>query len=71
MQSEGPGPHLLPASPPVLPWDKFADWIGMSDQPGVVQAWLARGYIPTVKIGKYLMVNVALYNKWLLEREDD
>jgi hypothetical protein len=70
MQPEGPDVQKFTVAPPVMPWDQFCDWIGMGDQAGIVQAWLARGYIPTVKIGKYLMVNVALYHKQLLDRDD-
>lgn len=71
MQSEGPGPQIPNVAPPVMPMDQFIDWIGMSEDPGVVKAWFSRGYIPTLRIGKYRMVNVALYMKLLTEREDD
>lgn len=69
MDTEGFDPQKLRGAPPLMPWAMFADWIGMGDEPGVVEAWLARGYIPTIKIGKRVMVNVTLLNKDLLERE--
>ena len=69
MDTEGFDPQKLHGAPPLMPWALFADWIGMGDEPGVVEAWLARGYIPTIKIGKRVMVNVTLLNKDLLERE--
>lgn len=58
-------------APPVMPWREFADWIAMKDEHDVVEAWIKRGYLPTVKIGKYRMVNVALLTKNLLDAEDD
>ncbi|WP_425222019.1 DNA-binding protein [Pseudomonas sp.] len=57
-----------PPPPPLMPWREFADWIRMDHD--IVRGWIRRGYIPTVKLGKHMMINVAL----LLERlrdEDD
>jgi len=60
----------LPQSVPVLmPWQKFAEWIGMGDEPIVVRTWLERGYLPSQKVGKRTMVNVALLHQQLLEQE--
>lgn len=50
-------------APPVLPWAKFADWIQV--EPGVVRAWIDRGYLPVTKIGKYTLVNVELFRQQL------
>ncbi|WP_312483936.1 DNA-binding protein [Stutzerimonas nitrititolerans] len=33
------------------------------------RAWVYRGVIPTVKLGKRRMVNSALLRNWLLEQE--
>lgn len=33
------------------------------------RAWVYRGVIPTVKLGKRRMVNSALMRSWLLEQE--
>lgn len=55
--------------PPIMPWALFVDWIGMSEHSGKVEAWIQRGYIPKVKIGKHVMVNVALFIKELHERD--
>lgn len=54
-------------APPVLPWAKFADWIGV--EPGIVRGWVDRGYLPTTRIGKHLLINVELFRKQLLEQE--
>ena len=54
-------------APPVIPWRDFATWIQLSDD--VVEHWVKRGYLPTVKIGRYRMVNVALLTQQLLNEE--
>lgn len=69
MVGEGIQAQRLFGAPPLMPWQAFADWIGMNEEPQVVRAWLDRGYLPTVKIGKRVMVNVALLTKELLEKE--
>jgi len=58
----------LKNAPPVLPWTVFADWIHV--EPGIVRGWYERGYLPTVRFGKHLMINVELFRKQLLEKED-
>lgn len=59
----------LREAPPVMPWAKFAEWIQMGDEVLVVQNWLNRGYIPTLRIGKRLMVNVERFRQQLLEEQ--
>lgn len=54
-------------APLLMPWRKFASWIGMDE--GVVEGWIRVGYIPRIKIGNRVMVNVALLNRRLLEQE--
>lgn len=54
-------------APPVMPWRDFAAWIQLSED--VVEHWVKRGYLPTVKIGRYRMVNVALFTQQLLNDE--
>lgn len=56
--------------PPLMPWRKFADAIGMSEEHGVVRGWVERGYLPSITIGKRTMINMVLLRKQLLERED-
>jgi len=50
---------------PVLHPDKFADSIGLSA--GVVGGWIDQGYIPTVKVGRYRMVNLVKFVQQLGE----
>lgn len=56
-------------APPVMPWADFAGWIGISED--TVEHWIKRGYLPTVKIGRYRMVNVALLVQSLLNDESE
>lgn len=60
----------LLAAPPVMPWRDFANWIKMTEGHDVVEAWIKRGYLPTVKIGRYRMVNVAQFVQSLLSEEE-
>ena len=47
----------LPVFVPVLSVDRYAKSIGI--EVGVVDGWVKRGYIPTIKIGKRRLVNIA------------
>lgn len=60
----------LTSAPPILPWKTFCAWIGMGEETDTVRGWIRNGYIPTMKIGKYVMVNLTLLNKQLLEKGD-
>jgi len=47
---------------PAIHADKFAELNNLS--PGIVSAWIDRAYIPTVRLGRYKMVNLAvMYEK--------
>jgi len=61
----------LLVAPPILPWRDFSVWIGMGEDSETVLAWVKRGYLPTVKIGKHRMVNVALLTQQLLNDETE
>lgn len=47
--------------------ESWADRNGISI--GTARAWVYRGVIPSVKLGKLRMVNSALLRNWLLEQE--
>ncbi len=53
--------------PPLMAWREFADWIRMPQN--VVQGWIESGYLPSVRIGKHRLVNIALLSKNLMEEE--
>jgi hypothetical protein len=55
------------SSVPVMSREKFAEVIGLP--PGVVVGWANKGLIPTLNVGKYSLVNVALLQKQALEKE--
>lgn len=44
-------------SVPLVSYKQFAKAAGVSDS--VVYAWITRGYLPSVKVGKRLMINLA------------
>jgi len=62
-------PIDLRDAPPVMPWRQFADWIRMGEEHDVVWGWIRNGYIPSRKVGKRTMVNVALLTHQLLDKE--
>ncbi|MDI3903768.1 DNA-binding protein [Pseudomonas aeruginosa] len=59
----------LKGAPPLLPWQVFAEWIGMGNDEQIVWGWIRKGYIPRYKIGTHVMVNVALLSRRLLDEE--
>ncbi|GBL60338.1 hypothetical protein PCLA_17r0118 [Pseudomonas citronellolis] len=52
-----------------MPWRNFADWICMGDSHDSVWGWIRNGYIPSHKVGKHMMVNVALLTSQLMDKE--
>jgi len=69
METEGLDAQKLYGAPPLMPWQAFADWIGMAEEPMVVRSWIERGYVPSVKVGRRVMVNVAQLTRDLIEME--
>lgn len=57
------------ASVPVMEREKFAQLVGV--ELGIVNGWIDRGYLPSIKIGKHRLVNLALLAKECLEKEGD
>ena len=39
MDTEGLDPQKLHGAPPLMPWPKFAEWIGMGDEPEKEGVW--------------------------------
>lgn len=52
---------------PLMSRDTFARAIGIPV--GVVIGWCERGYIPTISIGKYSLINVELVRKQCMSKE--
>lgn len=53
----------IPVFVPTLTIEKYAHSIGVS--PDVVDGWIKRGYIPTVKIGRRRLVNIVAMTREL------
>lgn len=47
--------------------EKWAERNGITF--GTARAWVYRGVLPSVKLGKLRMINSALLRSWLLEQE--
>lgn len=57
------------ASIPVMEREKFANLVGVDI--GIVNGWIDRGHLPSIKIGKHRLVNLALLAKECLEKEGE
>lgn len=53
---------------PVVSRTKFAELVGVS--PAVVLGWVNRGYLPTINVGKYSLINLALLNANCLNQNE-
>ncbi|ERJ37691.1 MULTISPECIES: hypothetical protein [Burkholderia] len=64
-------PPAIATSPayasPLVTRERFAELVGLPI--GVITGFANRGYIPTVSIGKYSLVNLELLRKRCLDRE--
>lgn len=69
MHVDDPNTTSVMVSPPLMPWREFADWIRMADDHNTVWGWIRNGYLPSHKVGKHVMVNVALLTTQLLEKD--
>ena len=52
---------------PVMSRERFAELAGI--EIGVLNGWIARGYLPVIEFGRYRLVNIALLTKMALEKE--
>lgn len=60
--------HLLPnITHPVVSRERFAELTGLPI--GVITGFVNKGYLPTVSIGKYSLINLELLRKHCLEKE--
>lgn len=50
---------------PVMAADRFAELVGVSSD--VVRGWIDKGYLPTMKIGRYRLVNLAALQREALQ----
>ncbi|MAR92176.1 MAG: hypothetical protein CML06_15045 [Pseudomonadales bacterium] len=64
LNSTSPG---LVSAGPIVTKRLFSQLTGLTEE--TIRGMIERGYLPTVKIGKHRMVNVALITKDALETE--
>ncbi|HQA25358.1 MAG TPA: hypothetical protein PK893_04260 [Candidatus Competibacteraceae bacterium] len=55
---------VLP-SVPVMEAGRFAELVGVSHD--VVRGWIEKGYLPTVRMGRYRLVNIAVLTREALQ----
>lgn len=48
----------IEAGVPLMHPEKFAEQVGRS--PGVIGGWIDSGFLPTVKVGRYQLINLVL-----------
>lgn len=61
--------YVDPVSPmvPVMERERFAALVGV--EPGVVSGWIERGHVPTLKIGRYRLINLVALTREALAAE--
>lgn len=52
---------------PVMGRERFAELSGIDV--GVLNGWIAKGYLPVIEFGRYRLINLALLTKMALEKE--
>lgn len=50
---------------PLMAVDRFAELMGVSSD--VVRGWIDKGYLPTQKVGRYRLVNIAVLTREALQ----
>lgn len=69
MERSGTYAITLLLAVPVMTKERFAELMGV--EVGVVRRMMDRDYLPTVKLGRYRLVNIALLQKRCLEGTDE
>ncbi|GAB3342342.1 MULTISPECIES: DNA-binding protein [Chromohalobacter] len=58
----------IPPFVPVMTIERFAQMSGLEE--GVIQGHIRRGYLPTIKLGRYRVINLSLLQMQCLEEGD-
>lgn len=58
----------VPPFVPVMTIERFAQMSGLEE--GVIQGHIRRGYLPTIKLGRYRVINLSLLQMKCLEEGD-
>lgn len=56
-----------PSNVMVITLERFAEQVGVGYE--VARGWVNKGYLPTYKIGKYSLINLAQFNAELLNNQ--
>lgn len=57
----------IPMSVPVVTKARFSEMSGLTEE--TLRGMIERGHLPTLKVGKHRMINVALLTKECLEQD--
>jgi len=57
----------IPASAPVVTKARFSEMSGLTEE--TLRGMIERGHLPTLKVGKHRMINVALLTKECLDQD--
>ena len=60
--------HVILIATPVMTQERFAQLSGLSE--GQVRGQIEKGHLPSVKIGRVRLVNVAALSQDALDKED-
>ena len=57
----------FPATTPIVTKARFSEMSGLTEE--TLRGMIERGHLPTLKVGKHRMINVALLTKECLEQD--
>ncbi len=57
----------IPANVPLMAKERFSELTGVPE--GVVQGWIEKGHIATIKIGRHRLINIAVLTQECMEAE--
>lgn len=57
----------IPGTTPIVTKAKFSEMSGLTEE--TLRGMIERGHLPTLKVGKHRMINVALLTKECLEQD--
>lgn len=69
MDGSGTPALLFPVFAPLATKERFAELTGL--EVGVVRGMMDRGYLPTVKVGRHRLINIAAVHAACLEDQPD
>lgn len=58
---------VIPSTTPIVTKARFSEMSGLSEE--ILRGMIERGHLPTLKVGKHRMINVALLTKECLEQD--